>query len=120
MKEPTGKPPETDRAVAAQDEAGLYPSSGAATTWGVGAGIVGFVTSALLGIAAAAVTMDPDDGATFIAIWFWLAGAPISALTMRLATWWRRWDPTRARQAAATTFITCLLCDILAIATTGP
>ena len=91
-----------------------HPAGLRAVAWAVAAGVAGFVISIALGAAATVVTfnLNPDEGASFIGIWFWLAGPPVSALAMAGAALWRRWDPLRAWQSAAVAFVVCLGCGV--------
>ena len=95
------------------------PAAFTAVAWAVTAGVVGFVLSVVLGIAATAVTfsLNPDEGASFIGIWFWMLGPPVSALVMAAAARWRCWDRSRVWQSAAVTFAVCLGCGIFAMST---
>ena len=92
-----------------------HPTGLRAVAWAVAAGVAGSVISIALGVAASVVTfkLNPDEGASFIGIWFWLAGPPVSALAMAGVALWRRWDPLRVWQSAAVTFIVCLGCGVL-------
>lgn len=96
------------------------PKGLTAAAWAAATGVAGFVLSILLGAGATIVTFNPDEGATFIAIWFWLAGPPVSALTMAAVARWRHWDPPRVWPSAAITFAVCLGCGIFTISTRVP
>ncbi len=90
------------------------PTGLRAVAWAVAAGVAGSMISIALGVAASVVTfkLSPDEGASFIGIWFWLAGPPVSALAMAGAALWRRSDPLRVWQSAAVTFVVCLGCGV--------
>lgn len=96
------------------------PNGLTAVAWGVAAGIAGFALSIVLGTGATMVAFNPDEGATFIAIWFWVAGPPVSALAMAAAARWRRWDTSQAWLSAAVAFAVCLGCGLFAISTRVP
>ncbi len=91
-----------------------HPTGLRAVAWAVATGVAGFVISIALGVAATVVTfiLNPNEGASFIGISFWMAGPPVSALAMAGAALWRRWDPLRVWQAAAVTFVVCLGCGV--------
>ncbi len=96
-----------------------HPTGLRAVAWAAAAGVAGFVISIALGVAATVVTfiLNPNEGASFIGISFWMAGPPVSALVMAGAALWRRWDPVRVWQSAAVTFVVCLGCGVFIMTT---
>lgn len=105
--------------AAASGGRAVQPKVLTAVAWAVAGGVAGFVLSITLGAGATIVTfaLNPDEGASFIGIWFWLAGPPVSALTMAAAARWRGWDRPRVWQSAALTFAVCLGLGLLVMST---
>lgn len=88
--------------------------------WAVAVGVGGFVLSLLLGWGASVVTTNAEEGASFIAIWFWMAGPFLAAGIMAFAGRWRCWPGRDTGVAAAASFATCLFCGILALSAATP
>ncbi|HUF33057.1 MAG TPA: hypothetical protein VMN58_07605 [Acidimicrobiales bacterium] len=88
--------------------------------WSVLTGVAGSLVSIGAGLLATAVTFDPDEGATFIVIWFWLAGPPVSAVAMATVVRLRHWDPPAVGVHAVVAFLVCVLCGLVALGAVNP
>lgn len=111
--------PMTDGAESVGRDAEARPARSVALVWAALIGVAGSALSIIAGVAVAAATMDQDEGATFIGIWFWLAGPPASAAVTAVVAR-RRWNLRSFRTHTSVAFAACVLCGLVALSAVRP
>lgn len=81
---------------------------------------MGFILSVALGAAVAAATMDDAGGATFIALYFWIAGPPASGFAIAFAMHRRGHSGVHVKRGVAVAFVACLICGLIALMSNQP